>query len=191
MNEGDRFSGVTHYTHVDVQPGGINIQHVEHLHQADILQALGIELEVKQKSRQQEEVTATAQSETEEPAQELNYFAPTKNLQELLKKDWFDSLSTDQGKYTQEWRKELVAALMDSEFKDEIATLWAKKDKTLWVKCTFVGALKDAKVIKGSYTQIAKMLELGEDKPAETLARYMGEGKNQPYYDWLVEYVES
>ena len=44
-----RFEGVTHYTHVDVQPGGINIQHVEHLHQADLLQALGIELEVKHK----------------------------------------------------------------------------------------------------------------------------------------------
>ena len=31
------FSGVTHYTQVDVQPGGINIQHVENLYQADIL----------------------------------------------------------------------------------------------------------------------------------------------------------
>ena len=43
------FSGVTHYTHVDVQPGGINIQNVEHLHQADLLERLGIELEVKKK----------------------------------------------------------------------------------------------------------------------------------------------
>ena len=46
----DSFSNVTHYTHVDVQPGGINIQHVEHFHQTDILKALGIELEVKSKS---------------------------------------------------------------------------------------------------------------------------------------------
>ena len=49
MNDKEKFSEVTHYTHVDVQPGGINIQHVEHLHQADILSALGIELEVKKK----------------------------------------------------------------------------------------------------------------------------------------------
>ena len=48
--EGADFSGVTHYTHVDVQPGGINIQNVEHLYQADILKQLGIELEVKQKA---------------------------------------------------------------------------------------------------------------------------------------------
>lgn len=44
------FSSVTHYTQVDVQPGGINIQHVEHLYQADILKNLGIELEVKKKT---------------------------------------------------------------------------------------------------------------------------------------------
>ena len=48
MNDKD-LSNVTHYTHVDVQPGGINIQHVEHLHQVDVLDALGIELELKKK----------------------------------------------------------------------------------------------------------------------------------------------
>ena len=47
----EKFLGVTHFTQVDVQPGGINIQHVEHLHQADILQALGIELEMKPKGK--------------------------------------------------------------------------------------------------------------------------------------------
>ena len=49
MKEGAGFSSVTHYTHVEVQPGGINIQNVEHLYQADILKQLGIELEVKSK----------------------------------------------------------------------------------------------------------------------------------------------
>ena len=49
MKEGADFSNVTHYTQVDVQPGGINIQNVEHLYQADILKQLGIELAVKQK----------------------------------------------------------------------------------------------------------------------------------------------
>ena len=47
----EKFLGVTHFTQVDVQPGGINIQHVEHLHQADILKALGIELEMKPKGK--------------------------------------------------------------------------------------------------------------------------------------------
>lgn len=43
------FPSVTHFTQVDVQPGGINIQHVEHLYQADFLKSLGIELEVKRR----------------------------------------------------------------------------------------------------------------------------------------------
>ena len=47
--EEERFAGVTHFTQVDVQPGGINIQHVENLYQADILKGLGIELEVKRR----------------------------------------------------------------------------------------------------------------------------------------------
>ena len=51
MKEGAEFSGVTHYTHVDVKPGGINIQNVEHLYQADILKQLGIELAVKDDGR--------------------------------------------------------------------------------------------------------------------------------------------
>lgn len=58
MKEESGFSGVTHYTHVDVQPGGINIQNVEHLYQADILKQLGIELTVKQKT----EVATPAES---------------------------------------------------------------------------------------------------------------------------------
>ena len=52
MNENEEFSGVTHYTHVEVQPGGINIQNVEHLYQADILKGLGIELEMKKRDNQ-------------------------------------------------------------------------------------------------------------------------------------------
>lgn len=51
------FPGVTHFTQVDVQPGGINIQHVEHLYQADFLKSLGIELEVKRR-----EAVAAAES---------------------------------------------------------------------------------------------------------------------------------
>ena len=51
MSGHEQFPGVTYYTHVDVQPGGINIQNVEHLYQADILKGLGIELEVKKKDK--------------------------------------------------------------------------------------------------------------------------------------------
>lgn len=59
MKEGTDFSNVTHYTKVDVQPGGINIQNVEHLYQADILKQLGIELEVKQKTEREAAVAVS------------------------------------------------------------------------------------------------------------------------------------
>ena len=62
------FSGVTHYTHVDVQPGGINIQHVEHLHQADLLEKLGIELEVKKKGSGQTDEALPTQEQMCEAA---------------------------------------------------------------------------------------------------------------------------
>lgn len=71
MSEKQDFSGVTHYTQVDVQPGGINIQHVEHLHQADILQALGIEPEVK-RTAQAKEPTVVKPEEKEQ--EELFHF---------------------------------------------------------------------------------------------------------------------
>lgn len=49
----ESFPNVNHYTHVDVQPGGVNIQNVEHFHQADVLKALGIELEIKNKTTEE------------------------------------------------------------------------------------------------------------------------------------------
>ena len=52
MSEQEKFPAVTHYTHVEVQPGGINIQSVQNLYQADVLKGLGIELEVKKKGEQ-------------------------------------------------------------------------------------------------------------------------------------------
>ena len=49
----ESFPNVTHYTHVDVQPGGTNIQNVEHYYQADTLKTLGIELEIKNKTTEE------------------------------------------------------------------------------------------------------------------------------------------
>lgn len=79
MSENDKFTGVTHYTHVDVQPGGINIQHVEHLHQADILQALGIELEVKKVRKREEDCNIPA------------VLAESKEWKKVQKAGWVDA----------------------------------------------------------------------------------------------------
>ena len=49
----ESFPNVTHYTHVDVQPGGTNMQYVENFYQADFLKAMGIELEIKNKTTEE------------------------------------------------------------------------------------------------------------------------------------------
>ena len=49
----ESFPNVTHYTYVDVQPGGVNIQNVNQFYQADFLKAMGIELEIKNKTTEE------------------------------------------------------------------------------------------------------------------------------------------
>ena len=53
-----------------------------------------------------------------------------------------------------------------------------------------VGVLKDAGVLKGSYNQIAKLLDLDSENPA-TLAKYLGMGKKQGYADWILDYAKK
>ena len=74
MKEGADFSGVTHYTKVDVQPGGINIQNVERLYQADILKQLGIELEVKSKGEAVDEEMVNQNENENQNDEELFHF---------------------------------------------------------------------------------------------------------------------
>lgn len=76
MSEQHDFSGVTHYTKVDVQPGGINIQHVEHLHQADILQALGIELEVRRAPKAKEPATVAPEHQDKQREELFHFVHP-------------------------------------------------------------------------------------------------------------------
>ena len=47
-----------------------------------------------------------------------------------------------------------------------------------------------ARVLRGSYNQIAKLLDMDGENPA-TLAKYLGMGKKQPYADWIVGYVQG
>ena len=65
-------------------------------------------------------------------------------------------------------------------------------DKGRHGKCTqikgyILGLLKDEGVLKGSYDSIAARVGL-TDEP-RTLSRYMGQGKKQPYAEWVKESV--
>lgn len=121
--------------------------------------------------------------------EEKNCFAPMKNLEMLLKRDWFKEWRAND-KYTAKWTDGLVEALMESEWKDLIADEWSEK-KRLMLKCKIIGLLKDAGVLRGNYNQLSKVLPDKEDKKAASLAEYMGKGKKEPYADWIIAYVNN
>ena len=124
-------------------------------------------------------------------AEQLNYFAPTKNLQELLRQPWFKALRTDE-RYDQQWTDGFVSALMASEFKVGIAQDWAiqgKRRKVTQIKGYIVGLLADAGVLKGSYDSIAARIGLTDDP--RSFSRYMSQGKKQPFADWVSDYVSG
>lgn len=123
--------------------------------------------------------------------EELNYFAPTKNLQELLRQPWFKALRTDEC-YNQQWTDGFVSALMASEYKDGIAQDWAvqgKRRKVTQIKGYIVGLLSDAGVLKGSYDSIAVKIGLTDDP--RSFSRYMSQGKKQPFAAWVSDYVSE
>lgn len=132
-----------------------------------------------------------AAADTPQPQEEqLNLFAPTKHLTLLLQEEWFELLTTNENLYAQQWKECFVEALMASEWGKQIARDWAVSEKRLTLKCMIVGCLKDAGVIKGSYNQIAKLLDFDGEK-TDTLAKYLGMGKKQPYAEWVSDYVKA
>lgn len=123
----------------------------------------------------------------------LNYFAPRKNLQMMLCEEWFDKVSADKKMYTRAWRETLVLELMKSEHGDYIARKWSDKTQRLQIKGHVVGALKEAGVLKGSDLAVARAY-LGKEekdlsKEVKTFAKYMGDSRHEPYFEWVAEYV--
>lgn len=113
--------------------------------------------------------------------------SPKINLQRLLREDWFTELRTKE-EYDEEWTNAFIDALMASEWGEQIARDWTVKDKRLTLKCMIVGRLKDAGVLRGNYSQIAKLLNM-DGENVDTLAKYLGLGKKQAYADWIMEYI--
>lgn len=126
-----------------------------------------------------------------ESQKEINYFAPQKNLQEMLKQDCFNEVRKDQ-KYDKKWTDAFVEDLMKSEYGKTIAEDWAlngSRNKRNQIKGHVFGVLKDAGVLEGGYDTIAAKV-VGKDE-ARTFGKYMGDGKNQPYAEWVKNYVSD
>lgn len=121
--------------------------------------------------------------------EELNFFAPKKNLQEFLKGAWIAEVRTD-AKYDTQWTDSFIEALMKSEYGEDIARQWAVKgarNKRTLLKAYVAGLLKDAGVLKGSYVAIGNKTGLNNEE--RTFSTIMSRGKKQPYAEWVKEYV--
>lgn len=130
----------------------------------------------------------------------LNYFAPTNSLKRFLN-DLGDGVEWQEG-FDEAWIETFVEELMQSEWRDVIARGWAVKgarDKKTMIKAYVVGLLCDAQAFKGvdidgkvkkaNYNTISKVVNNGEEQ--RTIAKYMSDGKKQPYASWVLDYVEN
>ena len=120
--------------------------------------------------------------------------APSIYLKNLLNQDWFDTVNNDLALYTKQWRNQMVDDLM-SEYGQYIASEWEKPKRHLMVKMKLVGVLRDAGVLNNKSYQclvgsIFPNRKTIEGKNKETLAKYMGYGKDECYFDWLKDYVK-
>ena len=124
------------------------------------------------------------------PGDSNHHFAITNSLKMMLGGEWFKEVRTDEC-FDEEWIKNFVNALDESEFMEAIAKDWAKsgtRNKRDMIKGYIVGLLKDAGVIKGkSYDDIARKIGIMEN--SRTFSRHMSDGKKQPYADWVKNYV--
>ena len=117
---------------------------------------------------------------------QLNYFAPAKNLKVLLAEEWFEIHCTDK-RFDGQWTEALVNALMRSEHKDYIATEWGKDKRQDFIRGCLLGLLKEGGVIKGSMDSIARSANVCDNY--RTFSKYMGQCRQEPYADWVLEYI--
>ncbi len=120
---------------------------------------------------------------------QLNFYAPTFHLKNLLSQPWFATVSSND-RFNQQWTDTFIESLMNSEWSQTIAIDWAstgKRSKVLQIKAHIVGLLADNQVLKGSLNSIAEAVNI-TDNP-RTFARYMSEGRKQPYADWVRDYI--
>ena len=153
--------------------------------------------EVGSEAENKDNIDNTPKPKTETDEKKINYFSPKKNLQELLQKDWFETVCVDKKQYSKEWRVKLVSDLMGSEYGSYIARLWEHQDKIPTIKGKFIGTLILAGVLKDNKLAVSRAIlgidkntrDKDEKKEASTFANYMGQCRSEPYVDWIKDYV--
>ena len=123
-----------------------------------------------------------------ENGEEQNLFAPAFHLKRLLAEEWFAIHSTDK-RYDEAWANTFVDKLMASEYGLGIATEWARKNRRDYLRGCVVGLLKEGGVLKGSMDSIARSTGVCDN--FRTFSRYMGQGLQECYADWVLNYIRE
>ena len=118
--------------------------------------------------------------------QALNRFAPAKNLKVLLAQPWFVQHRAGT-QFDEAWTVGFVDALMRSEHGVYIAAEWSKERRRDRLRGCVVGLLRRGGVIKGSMDSIAR--DAAVCRNYRTFSKYMGQGDEEPYAEWVLGYV--
>ena len=124
----------------------------------------------------------------ESPESTVNYFAPAKNLKVLLSEEWFEIHRKDK-RYDQRWTENFVNGLMKSEHRDYLAAEWSKGKRQDYIRGCVLGLLKEGGVIKGSMDSIARSANVCDNY--RTFSRYMGQCRQEPFAEWILNYVRQ
>lgn len=122
------------------------------------------------------------------PLEDTDYYAPARCMTELFRGEWLGKFRTSD-RYTFKWCENFIQDLFNSKMKDLIVNDWRYKSKRLGIQACIIGSLKEAGVIEGSDLSIASAIVGGNDKDANTFARYMGRGREKSYFEWIVNHI--
>jgi len=149
---------------------------LKYMHKIDLVQ------------QERRKLLETAEQGGQTADKNLNYFAPAKNLKVLLSEEWFDIHRTNK-RYDQRWTEEFINVLMKSEHRDYLATEWSKDKRQDYIRGCVLGLLKEGGVIKGSMDSIARSANVCDNY--RTFSRYMGQCRQEPFAEWVLDYIRQ
>ena len=123
----------------------------------------------------------------------FNAFAPAKIIKSILTQTEVLALVSNKQKYTAQWIEQFVDNLMTSEHGRKIAEDWANSKKRIKIPALVAGCLISAGVFNCSKPKLARAIRVQHDFTVtiDSYATYMGCKKEQPYLEWVQNYVKS
>lgn len=124
---------------------------------------------------------------------DMNRFAPGKNIKHILTLPGATALISDRKKYTDQWIDKFIDALMASKYGDGIAKAWEDSKKRNKIPALIAGPLQAAGVYGCSRPELARAIRKDYDFHVSTdsYSTYMGMTEEQPFLEWVLEYVKS